>query len=213
MDRLRKQRPFQELRNFVEVHSRATWRQILLSSLGAYEPQSGESVPGSARTNGIPPSYMGENCVTEQQAHESAACDIFIALLLAIPHSLRMVPTHFDAGWDRIDEIRRFAETLQPTWVRTCRGELHNDVASLEWFRNYFREHEIYTDNPSPLHMNNSLVDLHPRLGLRDFVNRHLDTFAWLDEKNCQFTLKSRIQFFVGAPPGLECIGKGCQTH
>ena len=87
MDRLRKEVPFQALRRKVELHSRATWRQTLLSSLEAYEPQSGESVPGSARTNGIAPSYMGENCMTEQEAKESAACDIFIAFLLTNPRS------------------------------------------------------------------------------------------------------------------------------
>ena len=112
-----------------------------------------------------------------------------------------MVPTHFDAGWKRIDETRRFAEYLQRTYQHVgsdARGELpsstvDNDDASLKWFLDFFREHEVFTDNPSPLLMNNPLEDLHPRLGLRDFVNRHLDTFEWLDEKNLQFFLKSGI--------------------
>ena len=196
----------------MQHRSSVSWRQTLLSSLEAYGLESVDSAPGSARTDDMPFSYMGESCMTEQEAEESAACDIFIALLLATPRSVKMVHSCFEGGRQTVDEIRELAEHLQSTDQHVCsdaRGELpsstvDNDDASLEWFLNYLQTPR------SPLLMNNPLEHLHPRLGLRDFVNRHLDKFEWLDEKNCQFSLKSRT---FPPPLGLECFGRGCQTH
>ena len=177
MDRLREEASFKALKAKVMLHRQATWRQTLLSSLEAYELQSGESAPGSAKINDMPFSYMGESCMTEQEAEESAACDIFIALLLATPRSVKMVHSCFEGGWQIIDEIRVFAEHLQSTDQHVCSdacGELahstvsrtssrpissspsiDNDDEILQLFRNYFEKHEIYTGNPSPLVMSN----------------------------------------------------------
>ena len=97
MDRLRRDAAFIALMNKVMLHLQVSWRQTLLSSLEACGFDSVDSVPGSARTDDMPFSYMGESCTTEREAHESAACDIFIALLLATPRSVKMVHSCFEA--------------------------------------------------------------------------------------------------------------------
>ena len=193
----------------------------------------------------MPFSYMGASCMTEQEAHESAACDIFIALLLATPRSVKMVHSCLEGGWQIIEEIRLFAEHLQSIDRRVCSdacGELahstvsrassrrasgspniNNDDEILQLFRRYFEKHATYTGNPSPLVMSNRLEELLPRRGLRQFVNRHLDMFEWINEKNCQFCLRSPMlatpvrtkecEIILGPPPVLECIERVCQTH
>ena len=183
----------------MQHRSSASWRQTLLSSLEACGFDSVDSVPGSART--------------EQEAHESAACDIFIALLLATPRSVKMVQSCFEGGWQTIEEIRLFAEHLQNIDQRVCSdacGDLahstvsrtssgpasrspniDNDDEILQLFRRYFEKHATYTGNRSPLVMRNRLEELLPRRGLRLFVNRHLDMFEWINEKECKFCLRA----------------------
>jgi hypothetical protein len=64
------------------------------------------------------------------------------------------------------------------------------DETILQLFHHYFKTHDTYMSNRSPLIIRYRLEELLPRRGLRQFVNRYLHVFKWINEEKCIFCLK-----------------------
>jgi hypothetical protein len=88
----------------------------------------------------------------------------------------------------RVEERARTFTVNAPGSASEC-----DDEGALLLFRKYLRDtgnnsyNNVYVGNRSPPWVREQLIELVPRGGLREFVDRHLDVFRWINREDCVF--------------------------
>jgi hypothetical protein len=68
----------------------------------------------------------------------------------------------------------------------------------------------VYVGNRSPTWVIEQLIELPPRGGLLEFVDRHLDVFRWINREDCVFAGRPKL-FMDSDTPGSASV-EGAST-
>ena len=159
---------------------------------------------------------VGPRQATKKLAQAEACLDVVTAVLVAAPRKIRLAPSCFgELSVEELRSFaERLHVTDVWTWRIACAAmwplcmrwmplveerartfrvnapgsasECDDEGARL-LFRMYFSSKEEYVGNKSPAWVRVRLIQLVPRDGLREFVDRHLDVFRWINRKDCVF--------------------------